>query len=185
MAGETLHEERSELGPEILDRHRAISTIMEELGSIGTFSVILFYRVSALPALLIGLAVAILIQLPLKRATYLAGAFLSGLIISAVVLSARIAMRGDNVDLMILLICSSACGLAALFCAVLLQALRHEQAGAVEGFIATHGWRRALAVAPGGKDSSARYSRRPHRSGAGASRHRARGSRARRWRRLR
>lgn len=34
MAGETLHEERSELTPEILDRHRAISTIMEELEAI-------------------------------------------------------------------------------------------------------------------------------------------------------
>ncbi len=34
MAGETLHEERWELGPEILDRHRAISTIMEELEAI-------------------------------------------------------------------------------------------------------------------------------------------------------
>ncbi len=34
MAGETLHEEREQLGPEILDRHRAISTIMEELEAI-------------------------------------------------------------------------------------------------------------------------------------------------------
>ena len=34
MAGETLHEEREALGPEILDRHRAISTIMEELEAI-------------------------------------------------------------------------------------------------------------------------------------------------------
>lgn len=34
MAGETLHEEREVLGPEILDRHRAISTIMEELEAI-------------------------------------------------------------------------------------------------------------------------------------------------------
>jgi uncharacterized protein len=34
MAGETLHEERDALGPEILDRHRAISTIMEELEAI-------------------------------------------------------------------------------------------------------------------------------------------------------
>jgi uncharacterized protein len=34
MAGETLHEERGELGPEILDRHRAISTITEELEAI-------------------------------------------------------------------------------------------------------------------------------------------------------
>ena len=34
MAGETLHEEREELGPDILDRHRAISTIMEELEAI-------------------------------------------------------------------------------------------------------------------------------------------------------
>lgn len=34
MAGETLHEERDVLGPEILDRHRAISTIMEELEAI-------------------------------------------------------------------------------------------------------------------------------------------------------
>jgi len=34
MAGETLHEEREALTPEILDRHRAISTIMEELEAI-------------------------------------------------------------------------------------------------------------------------------------------------------
>jgi uncharacterized protein len=34
MAGETLHEEREVLGAEILDRHRAISTIMEELEAI-------------------------------------------------------------------------------------------------------------------------------------------------------
>ena len=34
MAGEVLHEPRDELGPEILDRHRAISTIMEELEAI-------------------------------------------------------------------------------------------------------------------------------------------------------
>jgi hypothetical protein len=34
MAGETLHERRDELGPEILERHRAISTIMEELEAI-------------------------------------------------------------------------------------------------------------------------------------------------------
>ena len=34
MAGETLHEERDILGVEILDRHRAISTIMEELEAI-------------------------------------------------------------------------------------------------------------------------------------------------------
>jgi hypothetical protein len=34
MAGETLHEERDVLGAEILDRHRAISTIMEELEAI-------------------------------------------------------------------------------------------------------------------------------------------------------
>lgn len=34
MAGETLHEERDVLGVEILDRHRAISTIMEELEAI-------------------------------------------------------------------------------------------------------------------------------------------------------
>jgi hypothetical protein len=38
MAGETLHEERSELGPEILDRHRAISTIMEELEAINWYN---------------------------------------------------------------------------------------------------------------------------------------------------
>ena len=37
MAGETLHEERSELSPEILDRHRAISTIMEELEAISWY----------------------------------------------------------------------------------------------------------------------------------------------------
>src|SRR5215813_11873811 len=34
MAGETLHEDRDLLGAEILDRHRAISTIMEELEAI-------------------------------------------------------------------------------------------------------------------------------------------------------
>lgn len=34
MAGETLHEEREVVGPEVLDRHRAISTIMEELEAI-------------------------------------------------------------------------------------------------------------------------------------------------------
>jgi ferritin-like protein len=34
MAGETLHEERSALDAEILDRHRAISTFMEELEAI-------------------------------------------------------------------------------------------------------------------------------------------------------
>jgi uncharacterized protein len=34
MAGEALHEDREKLGPEILDRHRAISTIMEELEAI-------------------------------------------------------------------------------------------------------------------------------------------------------
>jgi ferritin-like protein len=34
MAGESLHEERSILGAEILDRHRAISTLMEELEAI-------------------------------------------------------------------------------------------------------------------------------------------------------
>jgi ferritin-like protein len=34
MAGETLHEDANVLGPEILDRHRAISTIMEELEAI-------------------------------------------------------------------------------------------------------------------------------------------------------
>ncbi len=34
MAGEVLHEPREELGPEILDRHRAISTVMEELEAI-------------------------------------------------------------------------------------------------------------------------------------------------------
>src|SRR5579872_327149 len=34
MAGETLHEERDVIGPEILDKHRAISTIMEELEAI-------------------------------------------------------------------------------------------------------------------------------------------------------
>ncbi|MGE4047576.1 MAG: encapsulin-associated ferritin-like protein [Acetobacteraceae bacterium] len=34
MAGEVLHEDGSKLGPEILDRHRAISTIMEELEAI-------------------------------------------------------------------------------------------------------------------------------------------------------
>jgi uncharacterized protein len=34
MAGEALHEDREQLGPEILDKHRAISTIMEELEAI-------------------------------------------------------------------------------------------------------------------------------------------------------
>ncbi|HXA23941.1 MAG TPA: ferritin-like domain-containing protein [Acetobacteraceae bacterium] len=34
MAGEVLHEEREKLGPDVLDRHRAISTIMEELEAI-------------------------------------------------------------------------------------------------------------------------------------------------------
>ena len=34
MAGEVLHEEREVVGAEILDRHRAISTIMEELEAI-------------------------------------------------------------------------------------------------------------------------------------------------------
>jgi len=34
MAGETLHEERAVLSKEILDRHRALSTIMEELEAI-------------------------------------------------------------------------------------------------------------------------------------------------------
>lgn len=34
MAGETLHEERGVLSQEILDRHRALSTIMEELEAI-------------------------------------------------------------------------------------------------------------------------------------------------------
>jgi hypothetical protein len=34
MAGETLHEDKDVLGPEILDRHRAISTLMEELEAI-------------------------------------------------------------------------------------------------------------------------------------------------------
>jgi ferritin-like protein len=34
MAGETLHEQREKLGPDVLDRHRAISTIMEELEAI-------------------------------------------------------------------------------------------------------------------------------------------------------
>ncbi|HEY2621609.1 MAG TPA: encapsulin-associated ferritin-like protein [Acetobacteraceae bacterium] len=34
MAGETLHEERDVIGPEVLDRHRAMSTIMEELEAI-------------------------------------------------------------------------------------------------------------------------------------------------------
>ncbi len=34
MAGEVLHEDAAILGPEILDRHRAISTVMEELEAI-------------------------------------------------------------------------------------------------------------------------------------------------------
>ena len=34
MAGESLHEDRTVLGPDILDRHRAISTLMEELEAI-------------------------------------------------------------------------------------------------------------------------------------------------------
>jgi len=38
MAGEALHEDRELLGPEILDRHRAISTIMEELEAIDWYN---------------------------------------------------------------------------------------------------------------------------------------------------
>lgn len=34
MAGEILHEDRASLTPPILDRHRAISTLMEELEAI-------------------------------------------------------------------------------------------------------------------------------------------------------
>ena len=34
MAGESLHEDPKILGPDILDRHRAISTLMEELEAI-------------------------------------------------------------------------------------------------------------------------------------------------------
>ena len=34
MAGETLHEDRAVLGKDLLDRHRATSTIMEELEAI-------------------------------------------------------------------------------------------------------------------------------------------------------
>ncbi len=34
MAGEVLHEDAAILGPEIRDRHRAISTVMEELEAI-------------------------------------------------------------------------------------------------------------------------------------------------------
>lgn len=34
MAGETLHEERARLGPELLDRHRALSNLIEELEAI-------------------------------------------------------------------------------------------------------------------------------------------------------
>ena len=34
MAGETLHEDRGVLSKEIVDRHRALSTIMEELEAI-------------------------------------------------------------------------------------------------------------------------------------------------------
>jgi ferritin-like protein len=34
MSGETLHEERSVLSTELLDRHRAISSLMEELEAI-------------------------------------------------------------------------------------------------------------------------------------------------------
>jgi hypothetical protein len=34
MSSESLHEDRSILGPEILDRHRAIVTLMEELEAI-------------------------------------------------------------------------------------------------------------------------------------------------------
>jgi len=37
MAGEALHEDRETLGPDILDRHRAISTIMEELEAIDRY----------------------------------------------------------------------------------------------------------------------------------------------------
>jgi len=38
MAGETLHEEREVLGPELQDQHRAISTIMEELEAIDWYN---------------------------------------------------------------------------------------------------------------------------------------------------
>ena len=38
MAGEALHEDRETLGPDILDRHRAISTIMEELEAIDWYN---------------------------------------------------------------------------------------------------------------------------------------------------
>jgi ferritin-like protein len=34
MAGETLHEDANILGPAILDRHRAISSLMEELEAV-------------------------------------------------------------------------------------------------------------------------------------------------------
>jgi uncharacterized protein len=34
MAGEMLHEERALLGPELLDRHRAVSNLIEELEAI-------------------------------------------------------------------------------------------------------------------------------------------------------
>ena len=34
MAGETLHEDRGVLGPDILDQHRALSSLMEELEAI-------------------------------------------------------------------------------------------------------------------------------------------------------
>ena len=38
MAGETLHEDPDTLGPEILDSHRAISTLMEELEAIDWYN---------------------------------------------------------------------------------------------------------------------------------------------------
>ena len=38
MAGEVLHEERGELTPQILDQHRAMSTLMEELEAIDWYN---------------------------------------------------------------------------------------------------------------------------------------------------
>ena len=34
MASETLHEDREKLGPEVIDRHRAIVSLMEELEAV-------------------------------------------------------------------------------------------------------------------------------------------------------
>ncbi len=112
----------------VLGWSNPVPAMAELLGSVGRFSIILFYRVSAFPALLSGVAIAFLMQLPLTRVHYLAGAFASGAVVSAAVLSARIVLRGDRIDSMILLLCALSAGLASLFCAVLLQTFRRKSA---------------------------------------------------------